>query len=618
MPEHTSSKRGKENPPNTPQSAEARFHKNSERELTINSPDWTFAAMPVSRSPLSIQPKLEIGEVDDPREREADGAADRVLRMPDPGATTQPKRAAGDSSGTDELLHSTGQPLDSTTRGFMEPRFGHDFSRVKVHADSSAAESAKSVNALAYTVGRNLVFGEGRYAPSTNEGTRLLAHELAHVVQNEGAGRSTGKQLLSRQTFGTAKTTAPPAKNESPGDVFREKLKDEVHVFANAGVILDWIVSQRTLAGGATVTSFQATSLFSDAATMKLIKPAPKSAADLQPALEMLEYYGVITSQGPGSWNIVLAPLKPGQTQQDVNRANFDKNRTDIAAFQKQFETRFDTAGHPIKPIAMQQLLDDKLAGGSKQEKDDEKAAGTNLAAVKGELDEFVAFRKKGRPIFRVATDTPAKIPKGTKTVVQLPVAGSTKPVEVDDADFDRIEPIRTGASPEVVARRTSIEARVTRAEQTLFNAQGFHRFANEMVWFLGQLNTASAIKFAAGTYPRHGKFGEYAADMFPVINEDTRGFYEVVNAEKFVDAINTVAEAGHPNWGKFAWQIVYNDTVLQTTINAKYGARMSSAPHHGPSPDKLHMHLDIRPLDVVADSVTGYRVDTNDRVALY
>ncbi|GAB4578154.1 MAG: hypothetical protein Fur0022_08870 [Anaerolineales bacterium] len=82
-----------------------------------------------------------------------------------------------------EVLRSPGQPLDSATRAFMEPRFGADFSGVRVHTDAKAAESARAVNALAYTVGRNVVFGEGQYAPGTNEGKKLFAHELTHVQQ---------------------------------------------------------------------------------------------------------------------------------------------------------------------------------------------------------------------------------------------------------------------------------------------------------------------------------------------------------------------------------------------------------------------------------------------------
>ncbi|MEZ4727617.1 MAG: DUF4157 domain-containing protein [Caldilineaceae bacterium] len=85
-----------------------------------------------------------------------------------------------------DVLRSPGKPLDPTTRTYMETRFGHDFSQVRVHTDSRAAESAEAVNALAYTVGRDVVFGTGQYQPETGEGKRLMAHELAHVVQQTG------------------------------------------------------------------------------------------------------------------------------------------------------------------------------------------------------------------------------------------------------------------------------------------------------------------------------------------------------------------------------------------------------------------------------------------------
>jgi hypothetical protein len=108
------------------------------------------------------------------------------------------RRAAGQDGSSaapaivNDVLRSPGQPLDAATRAFMEPRFGHDFSRVRVHADAKAAESALAVNALAYTVGRDVVFGAGRYAPGTLEGDKLIAHELTHVAQQShdisGAG----------------------------------------------------------------------------------------------------------------------------------------------------------------------------------------------------------------------------------------------------------------------------------------------------------------------------------------------------------------------------------------------------------------------------------------------
>jgi hypothetical protein len=86
-----------------------------------------------------------------------------------------------------EVLRSPGKPLDSATRAFMEPRFRHSFSHIRIHTDGKAAESARSVSALAYTVGHNVVFGENKYAPTSDAGRELLAHELAHAIQQRNA-----------------------------------------------------------------------------------------------------------------------------------------------------------------------------------------------------------------------------------------------------------------------------------------------------------------------------------------------------------------------------------------------------------------------------------------------
>ena len=97
-----------------------------------------------------------------------------------------------------DVLRSPGQPLDSATRAFMEPRFGHDFSRVRVHTDARAAESARAVNALAYTAGPKMVFGGGQYAPGTSGGRYLLTHELTHVVQQSGNAAEMNKMVVGR------------------------------------------------------------------------------------------------------------------------------------------------------------------------------------------------------------------------------------------------------------------------------------------------------------------------------------------------------------------------------------------------------------------------------------
>ncbi|MCS6287651.1 MAG: DUF4157 domain-containing protein [Nitrospira sp.] len=100
-----------------------------------------------------------------------------------------------------EVLASSGQPLDSATRAFFEPRFGHDFGHVRVHADAGAERSARSINARAYTVGHHIAFGTGRFAPGTGEGNRLLAHELSHVVQQAGE-QSTIMRVCDCASFG--------------------------------------------------------------------------------------------------------------------------------------------------------------------------------------------------------------------------------------------------------------------------------------------------------------------------------------------------------------------------------------------------------------------------------
>ena len=88
----------------------------------------------------------------------------------------------------DRAVGSGGTPLDSKTRAFFEPRFGFDFSGVRVHSGGSANTSARALGALAYTVRNDIVFADGQFAPGTGDGRRVLAHELAHVVQQSARG----------------------------------------------------------------------------------------------------------------------------------------------------------------------------------------------------------------------------------------------------------------------------------------------------------------------------------------------------------------------------------------------------------------------------------------------
>lgn len=106
------------------------------------------------------------------------------------------------SSDVEEVIGSQGRPLDAATRRFMESRIGFDFSKVRIFTGDQAAASARSLKARAYTVGSNVVFGSGTYAPQTAAGQKLLAHELSHVVQQSGstARKAEGIPSVSPET----------------------------------------------------------------------------------------------------------------------------------------------------------------------------------------------------------------------------------------------------------------------------------------------------------------------------------------------------------------------------------------------------------------------------------
>lgn len=167
-----------------------------------------------AKSSDGLQRKLAIGASNDPLEQEADRVADQVMAAPlnstVNAAPPHIQRSTGQANegldsapaSVDRVLASPGRPLESALRQDMEQRFGHDFSRVRVHTDSAAEQSARDLNANAYTVGNNVVFGTGGFAPGSHEGRRLLAHELTHVVQQSPNLDSSGaspSSILARK-----------------------------------------------------------------------------------------------------------------------------------------------------------------------------------------------------------------------------------------------------------------------------------------------------------------------------------------------------------------------------------------------------------------------------------
>ncbi len=191
---------------------------------------WRGNARVLVRQALTVprpQASLVVGAANDAYEQEADHVANQVMRMPDSGPGNepgsepgseqiqrvcteceselqrqpmeeeeeelQPKAMPGEQASVTPAVESAigglrggGVPLGNELRGFFEPRFGHDFSDVRVHADDRAAGVAGAVNARAFTLGNDIVFGPGQFSPATSDGRRLVAHELTHVVQQGG------------------------------------------------------------------------------------------------------------------------------------------------------------------------------------------------------------------------------------------------------------------------------------------------------------------------------------------------------------------------------------------------------------------------------------------------
>ncbi len=191
-------------------------------------------------SPAIMQPKLTINAPGDIFEQEADRVTEQVMGMPAAHAAAAPvtgaatgaqRKSSGGATCADcqrcdneqqlqmksaapngsehatappivhEVLHSPGRPLDAATRAFMGLRFGQDFRHVRVHTDTKAAESARALQARAYTVGQDVVFGAGQFAPRTQAGQRLLSHELTHVVQQSDPGKASRSRDVSSQVM---------------------------------------------------------------------------------------------------------------------------------------------------------------------------------------------------------------------------------------------------------------------------------------------------------------------------------------------------------------------------------------------------------------------------------
>jgi hypothetical protein len=198
---------------------------------SLQSQPWFQALSPTNRGapPTSfLQTKLEIGEPADPLEREADAMAEQVTNAPstivqrscaecssaptddEPDVTVRREARAHDGAmGFEASPHFVatldgarargGEALPGNVRTYMEPRFGQDFGDVRVHRDERASVLAEEVQARAFTVGSDLFFRDGEFQPETERGRILIAHELAHVIQQRAGARGVQRQLANER-----------------------------------------------------------------------------------------------------------------------------------------------------------------------------------------------------------------------------------------------------------------------------------------------------------------------------------------------------------------------------------------------------------------------------------
>ena len=182
-----------------------------------------------------ITPLVQVQRQEEPEEEEetlqakplAEEITPLVQRQVEPEKEEEELQAKATSSHLSETnpnleskvhsLRGGGQPLSENDRAYFEPRFGRDFSQVRVHADTRGAESARAVNARAYTVGRDVAFESGEYTPGTSEGKKLIAHELTHVVQQSANEMSHASNSALSGTVDTTGLRGAPLSKVNPG-----------------------------------------------------------------------------------------------------------------------------------------------------------------------------------------------------------------------------------------------------------------------------------------------------------------------------------------------------------------------------------------------------------------
>lgn len=343
---------------------------------------------------------------DDRSEREADQAADRLMRMPQPAAnrSTAPARTPPPDTAAhtapravQEVLATPGRPLDPSVRAMFEPRFGQSFAHVRIHDGAQDAQSARAINARAYTFGRHLVFDSGQFDHASSPGRRLIAHELAHVVQQAESDPAIQRMRACPPTLHDDQETPSgwqayhgdstwfhcgflgilEDRSPTPGDPQNEcfydhsgALVDENHPFAGCrGTPNEFDSSEHPLdhtfrdsggiwqAGGpAFVTSRVYTLSRPIAAAIQIVETAGGAIRSITEQLGTAIALGVLTASAtvdPGNWSFQGFPAR------SIRHLNVMGALIGSAAYSQNVQTLLTNLTRRLDSFAITGLLDD-------------------------------------------------------------------------------------------------------------------------------------------------------------------------------------------------------------------------------------------------------------------
>jgi len=396
----------------------------------------------------------------------------------------------------------------------------------------------------------------------------------APVAVREPAPAAIQRQTIPEASgLGTSKTTAPIA-TVSPQRQMNEELDRELIAIAKARILLPWIDGQ---------LFFKLDDVMADASLLAKLDLTKDKALRNR-----------------------IYPFKDNKPPKDTDHLFTDSSTIDA------------WLRAPTSKAEIEEVLDllhfhgavlrlggeEYMASITRVEANLERG---EFDAKSAAIEQFVSGFKQ-----RVAARDPVHPVVGTELLPAGWSAGAKVERDAETQAIQQREQIekQLEAAPEG-PQREKLEKALATARSQEARAKGYHTFAKPVVRLLERLRTRND-KWRAGTYPHHW-WSEFSADIFLTAGLRSDGFWERDPVRQFFADLNAACEETTPP-GKFAWKAIYNDDVIRAEMDNLYGAgRVLKAPGHGP--DKLHIHLDLRPLTVTKDEVTGYKMEQGHAV---